>query len=176
MFMTCVFIIRTFGTIKHTMNFQILECSAPTFKPLGTIFPKAKVGGGANSWRQKVETCLAGYNTWTCTCSWWCIVWFYKTDQSQHGTPVQCCLNAGAALELMTITATAPGQRLAFTRPFFTLWCGHIEMNRNLVQLMYKYKKHETYTRCGFNGNSDSIMGGWFLCVKSWGGRSAQLV
>ena len=31
--------------------------------------------------------------------------------------PVQRCLNAGAALELMAITATAPGQRLAFTPP-----------------------------------------------------------
>ena len=39
----------------------MLECLAPILKPLGTIFPKAKVGGGANSWRQKVETCLAGY-------------------------------------------------------------------------------------------------------------------
>ena len=38
--------------------------------------------------------------------------------KSQHGTPVQRCLNAGAALELMAITAIAPGQRLAFTRPF----------------------------------------------------------
>ena len=87
----------------------------------GTILPKAKVGGGANSWRQKVETCLAGYNTWTCTCSWWCIVWFYKTDQNQHGTPVQRCLNAGAALKLIAVTTSAAGQRLAFTRPLFTL-------------------------------------------------------
>ena len=46
-------------------------------------------------------------------------------------------------------------------------------MNINLVQLMYSHKKHETYTRCSFNVNSDSIMGD-FLCVKSWGGRSAQ--
>ena len=30
---------------------------------------------------------------------------------------VQRCLNAGAALELMAITASAPGQSLAFTRP-----------------------------------------------------------
>ena len=52
---------------------------------------------------------------------WWRIVWFYKTGQSQHGTPVQHCLNAGAALELMAINATAPGHRLAFTRPLFTL-------------------------------------------------------
>ena len=44
------------------------------------------------------------------------------TDKSQHGgMPVQRCLNAGAALELMAITATAPGQRLAFTRPLFSL-------------------------------------------------------
>ena len=34
---------------------------------------------------------------------------------------VQRCINAGAALELMAITATAPGQRPAFTRPLFTL-------------------------------------------------------
>ena len=45
----------------------------------------------------------------------------YKTDQSQHGTPVQRYLNAGAALELMAITAPAPVQRLAFTHPLFTL-------------------------------------------------------
>ena len=78
------------------------------------------------------------------------IVWSYKTDQSQHGTPVERCLNAGAALELMVITASAPGQRLAFTRLLFTLSMRAFEMNRNLVQLMYKYKKHETYTRCSF--------------------------
>ena len=46
---------------------------------------------------------------------------FKKNDQSQHGTPFQRCLNAGAALELMAIIATAPGQRLAFTSPLFTL-------------------------------------------------------
>ena len=123
----------------------------------------AKVGGGANSWRQKVETCFAGFTT--CTCSWWCIVWVYKTDQTQHGTPVQRCLNAGAALKLMAITASVPGQRLAFTRPLVTLSMRHIEMNRSLVQLMYKYTKHETYTRCSFNVNSDSIMDGF--CVWS---------
>ena len=69
------------------------------------------------------------------------------------GTPVQRCLNAGAALELMA--ATAPGQSLAFTRPLFTLSMRAYEMNKNLVQLMYKYKKHETYTRCSFNANSE---------------------
>ena len=26
---------------------------------------------------------------------------------------------------------------------------------------MYKYKKHETYTQCSLNVNSDSIMGGF---------------
>ena len=41
--------------------------------------------------------------------------------------------------------------------------CGHIEMNRNLVQLMYKYKRHETNSRSSFNVNSDSIMG--IFCV-----------
>ena len=41
--------------------------------------------------------------------------------KSQNGTPVQRCLNADAALEIMAITASAPGQRLAFTRPLFTL-------------------------------------------------------
>ena len=60
-------------------------------------------------------------------------------------------------------TATAPGQRIAFTRHLFTCRYGHIEMNKNLVQLIYRYKKHETYTRCSFNVNSDSIMGGF--CV-----------
>ena len=33
----------------------------------------------------------------------------YKADQSQHETPVQRCLN-GAALEMLAITATPPGQ------------------------------------------------------------------
>ena len=37
------------------------------FKPPGMILPEAKVGGGANSWRSKMVTCLAGYNTCTCT-------------------------------------------------------------------------------------------------------------
>ena len=35
--------------------------------------------------------------------------------------PAQRCLNAGAALELMAIIGPAPGQRLTFTRPLFTL-------------------------------------------------------
>ena len=36
-------------------------------------------------------------------------------------TKTDPALPEGAALELMAITATSPGQRLAFTRPFFTL-------------------------------------------------------
>ena len=112
---------QTYSAQCHISYYFGWECSAPIFKPLGTIFPKVKVGGGANSWRPKMQTCLAGYNTCTYTCSWCCTEWFYKTDRSQHGTPVQHCLNAGAALELIAITATAPGQRLAFTHPLFTL-------------------------------------------------------
>ena len=39
------------NVIFHTIldDCIILECTAPIFKPLGTIFPKTKVGGGA-SW------------------------------------------------------------------------------------------------------------------------------
>ena len=110
---------QTYSAHTFLMTFQRLECSASIFKPMGKICPKAKVGGGANSWRPKMETCLAGYNT--CTCSWCCTVCFYKTDHSQHGTPAKSSLNAGAALELMAITASAPGQRLTLTHPLFAL-------------------------------------------------------
>ena len=39
---------------------------------------------------------------------------------------------------------------------------------------MYKYKKHETYTRCSFTGNSDSIIGGFGVEVMSCEIRPAQ--
>ena len=44
-----------------------------------------------------------------------------KTDQSQHETIFQLCLNAGAALILVAITAHAHVQRLALAHPLFTL-------------------------------------------------------
>ena len=39
---------------------------------------------------------------------------------------------------------------------------------------MYIYKKHETYTRCSFNVNSDSIIGGFVCEVMSCEIRPAQ--
>ena len=39
---------------------------------------------------------------------------------------------------------------------------------------MYKYKKHETYTRCSFNVSSDSIIGGFVCEVMSGEIRPAQ--
>ena len=106
-------------------------------------------------------SCLAGYNTCTCTCSCrCCIVCFYKTDDCQHGTPIQRCMNADASLELLAITAPTPGR------------CGHIEMIGNLAQFMNKYKKHETDTRCSFNVNFVSPLYTeegtcWFTFVRS---------
>ena len=85
------------------------------------------------------------------TCSWYCrlLYDFIKL------TP--------KSIELLAITETVPGQH--GLTPCSPCQCGHIEMIGNLVQFIYKYKKHETYTRWSFNVNSDSIMGGF--CV--WG-------
>ena len=49
-------------------------------------------------------------------------------SRGQHGTPVQRFLNAGAALELMAIIATAPGQRQHSLAPCPPCQCGHIEI------------------------------------------------
>ena len=52
------------NAIFHTISDDFLNIRV--LSSLGTIFPKAKVGGKANSLCQKVDTCLAGYNTCTC--------------------------------------------------------------------------------------------------------------
>ena len=71
-----------------------------------------------------------------------CCVWRTVSSQSSHHP--QEVLLAQFSLYvhkggLKPDSFHFPGQRLAFTRPWR---CGYIEMNRNLVQLMYKYKKH----------------------------------
>ena len=100
--------------ILFYMTFQRLQCSAPIFKSLGSIFPNAKVGAElirdvprcSHTWLVIIHV-----NVLWCTCSRCSTVWFYKTDQNQHGTPVRRWLNAQELLAI-TITDTWPVSRI----------------------------------------------------------------
>ena len=58
-------------------------------------------------------------------------------------------MNAGAALEMLAITTTAAGQRLALT-PLFHPYQS-MRAYRNTIYFMYKHNHLETLTRCCFN-------------------------